>query len=177
MSVANKSKFIIAVRRYKIIKSERSVNFTDISAVDPLNKKVLLRAIDPSCNRYVGLNDVIELSNQVKVGEYDSAILISSNFTENATTEMVKQNIQCVSDNYMPPFAMEDLYLAIINCAANQCNKKCSKVPEVIPECNEIKDADLCKIRGIAANAKAHFDAGALGLLKNDLKMALALGQ
>jgi hypothetical protein len=177
MSAANKTRFIIAVRRYKIISSARNANFTDISVLDPSNKKILLRTIDPSSNRYVDLSDITSLTDKVKAEAYDSAILISSNFTLSATTEMMKQNIQCVSESYMPPFALEDLYLAIISCVSNKCNKKCGKIPEEIPECNEIKDADMCKIRGIAADAKAHFEAGAIGLLKNDLKVALALGQ
>ena len=175
MSVANKTRLIIAVRRYKIINSERKVNYTDISTLDPLNKKVLLRTIDQA-NRYVDLSDVNSLADQVKFGAYDLAILIANNFTVSATNELAKQNIQYVSESNMTPFAIEDLYLAIMNCAGNQCNKRCGKAPEVIPECNGIKDADLCKIRGLATNAKNHFEAGALGLLKNDLKMALALG-
>ncbi len=176
MSVANKTRFLIAVRRYKVINSERNVNYTDTSVMDPLNKKLLLRSIDLG-NRYVDLSDVNSLTNQVKVGAYDSAILISNNFTQNATNEMNKQNIQCVSESIMPSFAIEDLYLAIIHCASNRCNKKCGKTPEAIPECNEVKDADMCSIRGLAANAKTHLESGALGLLKNDLKMALALAQ
>jgi hypothetical protein len=177
MSVANKTRFLIAVRRYKIVKIEQKVNYTDISAVDQLNKKVLLRTIDPSGKRYVDLTDVTSLTDEVKLGAYDSTILISNNFTENAVSELVKQNIQFVSESYMPPFDIEDLYLAIISCAGIKCNKKCGKAPEDIAECNEIKDADMCKIRGLAENAKAHFESGALGLLKNDLKIALALGQ
>ncbi|XHH08751.1 MAG: hypothetical protein ACFCUE_14470 [Candidatus Bathyarchaeia archaeon] len=177
MSVEYKSKFIIALRGYKITKSDRNVNYTDISAVDPLNKKVLLRTMNPLANRYTDLNDIENLSKQVKLESFDSAILLSNNFTQNATKEMIKQNIQWVSESYMPPFAIEELYHAVINCIGKQCNKKCGKLPEAIAECNEIKDADLCKIRGIAANAKAHLESGALGLLKNDLKMALALGQ
>ncbi len=177
MSVANKSKFIIAVRRYKIVSSARNAIFTDISVTDPSDKKILLRTIDPSSRRYVDLSDIASLTDKIKAEAYDSAILISNNFTQSATTEMIKQNIQCVSESYMPPFAIEDLYLAIISCASYQCNKKCGKIPQEIPECNEIKDADMCKIRGMAADAKAHFEAGALGLLKNDLKVALSLSK
>jgi len=175
MSVANKTKLIIAIRRYKNIKREQKAKYIDISATDDSNKKVLLRVIDPLGNEFVDLNDVKEMTEQIRLDAYDSAILISKNFTERATDELSKQNIQCVSENYMPPYATEDLYMAIINCAGNQCIKRCGKASTVISECNEIKDADMCKIRVLAKNAKNHFKDGAIGLLKNDLKIALAI--
>jgi hypothetical protein len=175
MSITNKTKLLIAVRKYKVIKSERKTNYTDISVVDPLNKKVLLRTIDPLSTRYVDLNDVNSLTNQVKFDAYDSAILISNNFTQSATSEMARQNIQCISETYMPPYTIEDLYGAVMNLAGPQCGKKCGKTPERIPDC-EIKDADMCSIWSLACSAKNHFETGSIGLLKNDLKMALALG-
>jgi hypothetical protein len=175
MSVNNKTKLIMVVRKYKIVKSERKVNYTDISVVDPSNKKVLLRTIDTLSNRYVDLNDVNSLADQILFDSYDSAILISNNFTQSATNEMARQNIQCISENNMPPFPIEDLYSAIVDLASLQCEKKCGKAPKCIPDC-ENKDADMCSIWSLANGAKTHFATGMFGLLKNDLKMALALG-
>ncbi len=177
MSMISKTRLIMAIRGYKTLTNQQNVNHTDISALDSFNKKILLRVIDSSNNRYADLSDVLKLTEKVKLDAYDSAFLISNNFTESAINEMEKQNIQCISNSYMPPFAIEDLYRAILRCASNQCNKTCGKTPEDISECAAIKDADLCKTRFLVTNAKAHFKAGTVGLLKNDLKIALASGQ
>lgn len=176
MSIVNKTRLLIAIRGYKTLKNQQNGKYTDISALDSLNKKILLRIMDPQNNRYADLNDVINLAERIKVDAYDSGILISNNFTIGATNEMVKQNIQSISENVMPPFTSKDIYFAILNCVSNQCNKKCGKVPLNISGCNEIKDADLCETRILATNAKTHFEAGTIGLLKNDLKIALASG-
>jgi len=45
-----------------------------------------------------------------------------------------------------------------------------------ISDCGE-KIADFCKIKLLALNAKNHFEDGTVGLLKNDLKVALALNK
>jgi len=176
MSIVNKTRLLMAIRGYKTLKNQPNGKYTDISALDGPNKKVLLRIMDPLNNRYADLNDVANLVEQIKVDSYDSGILISNNFTEGANNEMVKQNIQYISESVMPAFATKDLYFAILNCASNLCTKKCGKVPMDIAGCEEIKDADLCRTRILATNAKAHFEAGMLGLLKNDLKIALASG-
>ena len=169
----NKLNFILAVRGYKSLKKEKKTFGIDVTAVDCLNKKVLLRVIEPLTTEYIGIHDVRNMSEYVKQENYDSAILISRQFTDSALDEMSKQSILHVSEDYMPPFEIQELYLAIVNCANNQCQKKCSK-PTVTSDCNE-KDADLCKINLLARNAKGHFEDGLIGLLKNDLKLALAL--
>jgi hypothetical protein len=174
MSIINKTRLLIAVRGYKTIRNQQNVNHTDISATDSLNNKILLRIMDPLNGRYADLNDVNSLIEQIKLDAYDSAVLISNNFTESAINELGKQNIQHISESYMPAFDLEDLYLAIVSCAGKQCNKTCGKVPENIAECTQIKDADMCKTRILVTNAKAHFETEMLGLLKNDLKIALA---
>jgi hypothetical protein len=113
----------------------------------------------------------------LKTEDYNQAILVSNRFTDNAVQEMAKQKIQRVSDDYMPPSEIEELYSAIVNCANNQCNKKCGKTQETISECEEIKVADLCRIKTLGKSAKSHFEQGLIGLLKNDLKTALALNK
>jgi len=170
----NKSNFIIAVRGYKSVKKQKTANCTNITALDNSNNKVLLRIIDPLSSEYIDINDVKNLAEFIKQEKFDSAILISKKFTDTAVNEMAKQKIQHVSDDYMPPFHIEELYLAIIDCVNNQCLKKCGKVATVKSECDE-KKVDLCKIKHLAGNAKYHFEQGTVGLLKNDLKMALAL--
>ncbi len=164
----------MAVRGYKSVKRQKNSNFTDVTALDNSNNKVLLRIIEPLTNEYICLNDVKNLAVAIKRDNYHSAILISKQFTDNALEEMGKQKIQYISDDYMPPFDIQELYLAIVNCANSQCQKKCGKVLLVITECTE-KAADLCKTKALAATAKRHFEEGTVGLMKNDLKVALTL--
>ncbi len=175
MGMENKTNFIIAVNGYKLVKKEKNADFTDVTVTDNLNKKVLLREIEPLSNECVVINDVKNMAELIKRDSYDSAFLISKKFTENAVNEMVKQNIQHVSDDYMPPFEIEKLYQAIVDYANNQCLKKCGKLSLIVSDCTEKKTADICRIRSLANNAKCHFEQQLVGLLKNDLKMALAI--
>jgi hypothetical protein len=175
MGMENKTNFIIAVNGYKIIKKEKKIDFTDVTSSDNMNKKVLLRAIEPLNNECIVTNDVKNMVEHIKRDSYDSAFLISKKFTENAVSEMVKQKIQHVSDDYMPPFEIEKLYLAIVDYTKNECQKKCGKVSLLASDCTEKKTANLCRIRALTNNAKCHFDQELVGLLKNDLKIALAI--
>ena len=177
MGIGNKANLIVAVNGYKILKKETNANFTDVSAVDNLNKKVLLRIIEPLCGECIVVNDVLKLTESTKLGGYDCAFLISKRFTDTAIAEMLKHKIQFASDNYMPSFDIEKLYFAKTDCANSQCQRKCGKVPLTISDCLEKKATDGCKIRAVADNAKCHFEQGQVGLLKNDLIMALALSK
>lgn len=177
MSMENKTNLIIAVRGYKNVRKERTANSIDVTALDEENKKVLMRIIEPLGNEYISINDIKHMTELVQRESYDKAVLISKKFTENAIDEMDKQKIQYVSDDYMLPFKIEELYLAIVNCANNQCQKKCGKILKVISECAEKKIADFCKTKVLANSAKCHFEQGSIGLLKNDLKLALALNR
>ncbi len=163
----------MAVRGYKTVKKLKNANFTDVTATDDSNNKVLLRIIEPLANEYIVFNDVKKMADDMKHENYDSAILISKHFTDNAIQEMNKQKIQHISEEYMPPFDIQEVYLAIMNCANNQCQKRCGKVT-LVTECSE-KTSDYCKTKAFAISAKRHFEEGTVGLLKNDLKMALAL--
>lgn len=169
-----KTNFIIAVRGYKIINKQRSGTATDIVALDNSNNKVLLRTIEPLTPEYIGVNDIKSMAEFVKRESYNSAIVVSKHFTDNALSELSKEKIEYISDDYMPPFDIQELYLAIVNCANNSCQKKCGKVLSIIPDCSE-KIADSCKTKALAKSAKEHFENGTTNLLKNDLRVALAL--
>ena len=177
MGIGNKANLIVAVNGYKILKKEKDANFTDVSAIDKLNKKALLRIIEPQGNECIVANDVLKMAESIKLGEYDCAFLISRKFTDNAITQMLKYRIQYASDDYMPPFDIEKLYLAIVDYANSQCQRKCGKVPLAISDCLEKKATDGCKTRAVADSAKCHFEQGLVGLLKNDLMMTLALSK
>ena len=170
----NKTNFIMAVRGYTRVKTEKNSNFTDITALDDSSNKVLLRIIEPINNAYIGINDINNLADAIKNENYSSVIVISKKFTANALTELNKHKIQHISDEHMLPFDIHELYLAIINCVNLQCQKKCGKAVLTSPECNT-KLTDLCKTRTLAEAAKRHFEGGNVGLMKNDLKVALAL--
>ena len=164
MGMENKTNFIIAVNGYKIVKKEKNADFTDVTASDNWNKKVLLRMIEPLSNECIVMNDVKNMAELIKRDSYDSAFLISKKFTDNAVSEMEKQKIQHVSDDYMPPFEIEKLYSAIVDCANNQCQKKMWKRFFITSDCTEKKTADICKIRALANNAKCHFEQRIGGL-------------
>ena len=170
----NKTNFIIAIRGYKVVKKEKSANFTDVTALDNSNNKVLLRIIEPLATEYVCLQDIKNLAELIQRENYVAGIFIGKQFTESALKEMSQQKIEYISEDYMPPFAIEELYQAIVNCANSQCQKKCGKVTLTTTECVE-KAAYLCKTKSLTIAAKRHFEDGTVGLLKNDLKIALAL--
>jgi len=172
----SKINFIIAVRGYKNVTRQKNANFTDVTALDTLNNKVLLRIIEPLTSEYISLNDVKNMAELIKHDNYNSAILISRKFTDCALDEMRKQKIQHVSEDYMPPFDIRELYSAIMDRANNQCQKKCGKALTVVSDCEE-RISDMCKIKLLAMNTKNHFEDGMVGLLKNDLKVALALNR
>ena len=169
-----KTNFIMAVRGYKCVKKEKTAKFTDVTAIDNSNNKVLLRAIEPLTCEYIGVSDVKDLAELIKRDSYDSAILIGKHFTDNALEEMGNHKIQHISEDYMPPFDIQELYLAIVNCANSLCEKKCGKVLLVIPDCDE-RTAHMCKTKALVVAAKQHFEDGMVGLLKNDLRVALTL--
>ncbi|MFA7398170.1 MAG: hypothetical protein WC046_06775 [Candidatus Bathyarchaeia archaeon] len=172
----NKLNLIMAVRGYKNPQREKKSFGLDVTATDSLDRKVLLRIIDPLANEYISIRDIKNLESTIEKEHFDSAILISKQFTDAALEEMNKQKIQYASDDYMPPFDIQDLYLAIVNSANNKCQKKCGKVLIEISNCGE-KVGDLCKVRAVAKSAKNHFEDGNIGLLKNDLKMVLSLNR
>ena len=173
MSTENKTNQILALRGYKSVKKQKTNNLTDITVMDNLNKKILMRVLEPFGEEYADFNDVKNMTESMKSDDYHSAILLSKKFTDTAVNEMEKQKIQYISDDNMPPFNIEELYSAIVNCVSNQCLNKCGKDASAKSEC--INAADLCRNRALAGNAKSHFDQGSVGLLKNDLKVALAL--
>ena len=177
MGMENKTNLIIAVNGYKVVNREKNASFTDIAALDNLNKKVLLRIIEPLGNECIVASDVLKMAELIDHDHFDSGFLISKRFTDSAVNETLKQKIKYVSDNYMPAFDIEKLYLAIVGCANNQCQKKCGKVQLVISDCSEKKVSDYCKTKALVARAKCHFEQGAVGLLKNDLMTALALSK
>lgn len=177
LSIEDKSDFIIAIRDYKCMKTKKLANCTDFTVYDALNKKVLLRCIEPQDKSYVGIGEVKSMIELIKREDYNRGILISNRFTAAALEGMAAGNIQQISDVYMPPFETEKLYLTIFNRISNQCKAKCGKMSLKEPNCQEKQEKAPCKIKSIANNALFHFEHGWVDLLQNDLKLALALNK
>ena len=177
MSVEEKTELIIAVHDYKYVKKEKRSDCTDVTALDALNEKILLRSIEPEGKGFVSFSDVKDMIAVIKREDYNRGILISKRFTVAAAEEMVQENIQQVSDEYMPPIDTEKLYLAITNCINNKCKTKCGINPLKKSECQKKQKAGPCKVKALNDNALFHFEQGWVDLLKNDLKLVLALNK
>jgi hypothetical protein len=177
LSIEDKTELIIAIRNYRCIKTKKMANCTDFTVLDTLNKKVLMRCIEPQGNGYIGICEVKSMIELIKREDYNQGILISNRFTAAALDGMVVGKIQKVSDEYMPPVETERLYLTIFNCISNQCKAKCGKIALKDSDCQEKLQKGPCKIKSIANNALFHFEQGWIDLLQNDLKLALALNK
>ncbi len=179
MSIEDKTKFIIAIRNYKFLKSEKHSSCIDVTASDALNEKILLRSIEPQGkNEFVNVDDVKSMLKVMKSQDFNQGVLISRRFTVAAAEEMAQENIQQVSDEYMPPFDSEKLYLAINTCINSQCKTNCGKIPLKESDCKaHTKDGEICKIRSLSDNATFHYDQGWVDLMKNDLILLLSLNK
>jgi len=122
-------------------------NCTDFTVFDALNKKVLMRCIEPDGNKVVGIGEVKSMIELIKREDYNRGIMISNRFTAAALEGMATGNIQQVSDEYMPPFETEKLYLTIFNCISNQCKAKCGKMTLKELDCQEKQVKAPCKIK------------------------------
>ncbi len=179
MSVEDKAELIIAIRNYKCEKRKKRANGIDFTASDATSdEKILLRSIEPQAKAgFVGVDDVKKMWKVMKSEDYDRGVLISKRFTVAAVEEMAQDNIQQVSDEYMPPFKPEKLYLTINNYVKNLCKAKCGDVPLKESDCKSYTDENACRIRAISRNASFHFEKGWMNLLKDDLKQLLTLNK
>ncbi len=176
MNVEDKTQYIMAVRNLNFTKKEKHQNFTDTTASDTANKKILLRSIEPqSGTGYVGVDEVKNMTKLMRRERYDTGILISRRFTVAAVQEMAQEKIQLISDEYMPHFDAEKLYLTITNCINNHCQTNCGKVPQKKSECKEQLEGKPCKVKALSDNSSFHFEHGWIELMQNDLKQLLSL--
>jgi hypothetical protein len=179
MSVEDKAELIIAIRNYKCEKRKKRANGIDFTASDAASdERILLRSIEPQAKTgFVGVDDVKKMLKVMRSEDYDRGVLISKRFTVAAVEEMAQDNIQQVSDEYMPPFKPEKLYLTIDNYVKNLCKAKCGSVPAKESDCKSYTDENACRVRAISRNASFHFEKGWMNLLKDDLKQLLTLNK
>jgi len=177
MSVEDKTEFMMAIRNYKCTKTKRRLDRTDVTASNASNEKILLRSIESQGTGFVGVDEVKNMIKVMKHENYNSGILISKRFTTAAVQEMRQENIQQVSDEYMPPFDTEKLYLAITNCVNEHCKVKCGKIPLKKSDCKGHLNGSFCRVRALSDNSLFHFELGWIDLMKNDLKQLLSLSK
>ncbi|MCW4030105.1 MAG: hypothetical protein NWE92_10730 [Candidatus Bathyarchaeota archaeon] len=176
MNVEEKTQFIMAIRNLTFTKEEKHPNYTDTTAKDSSNKKILLRTIEPQGRTgFTGVDDVKSMSRLMENEDYEVGILISKRFTTAALEEISNKNIQLISDDYMPHFETGTLYQTIINCVNNQCKVNCGKIPQKKSDCEDKIENKPCKVKALSDNSLFHFEQGWVGLMQNDLKKLLAL--
>ena len=179
MSVEDKAEFLIAVRNYKFEKREKWSGGTDFMASDVTSEeKVLLRSIEPQTKLgFVGADDVKNMLKVMKRKDCDRGVLIGKRFTDAATQEMNVNNIQQVSDEYMPPVRSENIILTINDCINNLCRIRCGAIPRKESDCKSSLKESLCRVRSISDDALFHYERGWMSLMKNDLRQLLLMNK
>jgi hypothetical protein len=177
MKIEDRAEFIIAVRDYKCEKREKWADGIDYTASDKSSGlNVLLRSIEPQHkSTFVSVDDVRNMMKTMKRKRCASGVLVGNRFTDAASQEMAKNNIQQVSDSYMPPVTPEKIILTINGCTDSLCRKKCGGIPLKESECKGRLKEGLCPVKSISDDAIFHFERGWTDLMKNDLRQLLTL--
>ena len=162
----------MAMRNYSCEERERWDEGIDIIALDTASKeKVLLRIVESkSKSGFVGIDVVRKMLEDMSHEDYDKGFLFGKRFTEAAKHELMQNDIQRISEEYMPTFKPERLYLQINNHVDELCKAKCGKIPEKESDC-----IGNCRIRIISDNASFHYEQGWINLMKKDLKQLLSM--
>jgi len=180
MSEELKAELVIAVRGYECEKKKNWDEGIDFTASDAKpNEKILLRVItDPRSNSgVVGVDAVRKMVETIEREDYDSGVLVSERFSDAAKEEMMRRDIQIVSERITPRFKPEKLYIAIKERINDLCKIKCGRIPRKESDCKG-KNPDShysCKVRLISDNALFHFERGWTDFLREDLKQLLTL--
>lgn len=172
VSIKDEAELFMAMRNYSCEDREKCDEGIDITALDMAsNEKVLLRIVESkSKSGFVGIDSVRKMLEAMEKEDYAKGVLFGKRFTDAAKQELTQNQIQRISEGYMPTFKPERLYLRINQYVNDLCKMKCGKIPE--------KEADCkgdCRIRVISDNASFHFEQGWINLMKKDLKQLLAL--
>jgi hypothetical protein len=179
MNIEEKADFWIAVNKYKREKREKWSDGTDFVVSDVVSdEKVLLRLVTPqSRSESVGAEDVKNMLGAMKHEYCSRGVLIGKRFTDAATQEMSRHDIQQVSDEYMPPIKTEDIFLTINEFVDYLCRIKCGAVPLKESDCKSRLEESICKVRSISDNASFHFERGWSKLLRNDFRQLVLLNK
>jgi hypothetical protein len=162
----------MAMRNYSCEEREKGDEGIDIIALDTAsNEKILLRIVETkSKSGFVGIDAVRKMLEAMESADYDKGFLFGKRFTDAAKQELIQNDIQRISEGYMPKFKPERLYLRINQYVNDLCKAKCGKIPKKESDCK-----GNCRIRVISDNASFHFEQGWVNLMKKDLKQLLSL--
>jgi hypothetical protein len=160
------------MRNYSCEEREKCDEGVDITALDTESKeKILLRIIESkSKSGFVGINTVRKMLEDMEREDYDKGFLFGRRFTAAAKQELVQNDIERVSEQYMPRFKPDRLYLRINSYVNELCKTKCGKIPKKESDCK-----GNCRVRVISDNASFHFEQGWINMMKKDLKQLLSL--
>ena len=174
VSIKDEAELFMAMRNYSCEDREKWDEGIDITALDTAsNEKVLLRIVESkSKSGFVGIDSVRKMVEAMEKEEYDKGVLFGKRFTDAAKQELIQNDIQRISEGYMPTFKPERLYLRINQYVNDLCKTKCGKIPEKESDCK-----GDCRVRVISDNASFHFEQGWINLMKKDLKQLLALNE
>jgi hypothetical protein len=172
MGIRDEAELFMAMRNYSCEEREKWDEGVDIIALDTASQeKVLLRIVEPkSKSGFVGIDAVKKMMEAMERDEYGKGFLFGKRFTDAAKQELIQNDIQRISEGYMPKFKPERLYLRINQYVNDLCKVKCGKIPEKESDCK-----GDCRIRTISDNASFHFERGWINLMKKDLKQLLTL--
>jgi len=162
----------MAMRNYSCEEREKWDDGVDITALDTeSNEKILLRIVESkSKSGFIGIDAVRKMLEAMERDAYDKGFLFGKRFTAAAKQELVQNDIQRISEQYMPRFKPERLYLRINSYVNELCKAKCGKIPKKQSDCK-----GNCRVRVISDNASFHFEQGWINLMKKDLKQLLSL--
>jgi hypothetical protein len=172
MGIKDEAELFMAMRNYSCEEREKWDEGVDIIALDTAShEKVLLRIVEPqSKSGFVGIDAVRKMMETMEHDEYDKGVLFGKRFTDAAKQELMQNDIQRISEGYMPKFKPERLYLRINQYVNDLCKEKCGKIPKKESDCK-----GKCRIRVISDNASFHFEQGWINLMKKDLRLLLSL--
>jgi hypothetical protein len=175
-SIEDQVEFLIAVRNLKCTRGQEWSKGTDFVALDAVtDKKVLIRMMERDKSGYIRADDIKDMAEAMRRMNCGSGFFIGKRFTNSATEEMSLDNIQRVSDDYMPPTTSENMILIINNSIDDLCRKKCGAVPLKESDCKDRFKEAPCKVRSISDDAFFHYGLGWMDLLKNDLRKLLSI--
>ena len=177
MSAEEKAGVIIALRNYKCERKKKRSDGVDFSVLDSASdEKILMRSLNLQTKAgFVSVDDVKRMLKDMKTQKCDRGVLISRRFTNAATEEMALGKIQQVSDEYMPPASLENIYGTLNEHVSSLCKTKCGAASSKQSDCQSWRDGSECRVKTISNNASFHFERGWTSLLNGDLRQLLSL--
>ena len=94
------------MRNYSCEEREKWEDGIDITALDTeSHEKILLRIVEPkSKSGFVGIDAVRKMLEAMEREEYDKGFLFGKRFTAAAKQELMQNDIERISEQYMPRF-------------------------------------------------------------------------